>query len=64
MAEPARFELRKIETAAPAVIHFVSDLDARKRLIERSLREKLVFKANVELVAEGADCCDLKPKPG
>jgi hypothetical protein len=48
MAEPARFELRKIETAAPAVIHFVSDLDARKRNIERTLREKLVFKANVE----------------
>ena len=48
MAEPARFELRKIETAAPAVIHFVSDLDSLKRLIERSLREKLVFKANVE----------------
>jgi len=53
MAEPARLELRKIETAAPAVIHFVSDLDSLKRLIERTLREKLVFKADAELVPEG-----------
>jgi len=48
MAETAQFECRKIETAAPAVIHFVSDLDSRKRHIEHTLREKLVFKANVE----------------
>lgn len=54
MTELSQFEFRIIETAAPAVIHFVSDLDSLRRHIERTLHEKLVFKADAELVPQGS----------